>query len=668
MFLLPSFRSVAIPAALSALLITFTGCGFGTQVTATADPQGVVSGIVFGGQQPIAGATVNLVLAGTSGYGSTPQVIATTTTGADGSYTLPAHSACSVPDSLVYVQAVSGNAGTDTGINSAIDLVSIPGKCSSANSSAKVSVNEATTIAAAYVLAPFAKVTAAGTGIGTSSTNITGLNNAIGPANTLVSSVTGAVNQSSTSAGLVLPTTLINTLADILAACTNSGSSASANCNTLLTATTVNGVRPLDTFQAALNIALHPASSTSALFGLASASGPFQPTVPTATPPSDFTVAIGYNGGGIAPHGVNAVAIDASGNAWVTDYFTNSASTLTGLIEITPTAQYPGGTTGFGNGTLYSLNNLAIDQQGIIWVTNTGNNAITGLTSSGSIYTSVANTPNDNGIAIDSLGDIWWSGAGNTYNNISEIVNVGGGNYAAGSTFTAIDHFGVDVCTTPGYIYGISYGSTSEPSSFTQYNLTTMATNGVTPDSGDAGLSGCAVDNAGNLWLPDSGNFNGVEVYTQALNLLESFQITAPVYPQEIALDGLGNVFVATYVPQGTASYNSATANPASLVEFTAAGALVSPSFGYLPTSGQQNTSGTGLIGLTSEFIAPGGVAIDASGNVWLSGNDGQSVPSSGNVNTGNLPAYVTEVIGIAAPVVTPKSIALTHNTIATRP
>jgi len=529
-----------------------------------------------------------------------------------------------------------------------------------------------TTIAAAYALAPFASVSAGGTGIGTSSTNLTGLNNAFGPANNLVPYTTGNANASTALTGMVLPTQLLNTLANILSSCVNSTALTPTACSTLFTDTTVGGVTPTNTFQAALNIALHPSanvSGTTGLYSLASTNPPFQPAMTSATAPNDFTLAIGYNGGGIAPQGVNSIAIDASGNAWVTDFFTNSASTTSGLIEITPTGTFPGGATGFANAALGPMNDIAIDENGIIWLdVNSGSPSITGITSSGSVYESFSSAISPNGIAIDAAGDIWYSSGGNNNNGTYEFKYNGGGNYTYNATFAAIDHFEVDVCITPGYVYTISYGNNNESSSFTQYNVATATATGVTPDGGNGGLSGCAVDGSGNLWLADFGNFDGIEVYSPSLSLSKSFAINTPVYPQELALDGLGNVFVATVVPPGTASYNAGTTNPASLIEFTSTGTLVSPAAGYFPSTGQSNSGNTGLIGLTSQVIAPGGVAIDASGNVWLSGNDGQSVPSSGNVNNGNLPAYVTEIIGIAAPVVTPKSVALNQGKITTRP
>ena len=466
---------------------------------------------------------------------------------------------------------------------------------------------------------------------------------------------------------MVLPTAVVDTLADILASCTNSYIGTSANCTTLFNATTVNSVKPIDTFQAALNIALHPGTNVPTLLTLVSATSPFQPTIPTTSTTNDLTLAIGFNGGGIAARGTNSVAIDATGNAWVTDYYTDAAGTVSGLIEITPTGSYPGGPTGFGNSTLGPMNQVAIDQSGYIWVAvNSGAPSLTALTPSGNVYTTITGVTSPNGLAIDSAGDVWYSQGGNSYNQFAEYKNAGNGSYPAGTVITAAYHFGVDVCITPQDVWGISLGATNEPSAFVQYNLTSGVSTNAYTDGGNDGLSGCAVDNAGNLYLADFGSFNGVETVPASLNGGTSYAITSSVYAQEVVLDGLNNIFVATYVPPS--AYYFATQNPASVVEFSQSGATLSPAAGYFPSTGSTSGSGTTLVGLTSQTIAPGGMAIDGSGNLWLGGNDGQSIPSTGNVNTGNLPVYVTEIVGIAAPVVTPKSVALTNQQIATRP
>ena len=326
------------------------------------------------------------------------------------------------------------------------------------------------------------------TGIGTSSSNITGLNNAAYSANLLVNPTTGVPNGMTALAGIVLPQQVVNTLADALVACVNSAGAGSQGCTTLFNATSVNSVQPIDTLQAALNIALHPASNVNAIFGLVSSSAPFQPAISGTTPPA----------------------------------------------------------TGPWRSALTEAHRQSRHQQP---------------------------------------------------------------------------------------------------------------------------AAGCAVDNAANVYLSDYGTTNGVVEYNSSGTLVRSYTVSNPTYPQEVILDGLGNVFAATYIPQGSAAYNSKVANPASLVEFSGTGSLLSPALGYMPTTGQISANySTGYVGLTSQFVAPGGMAIDGSGNLWLAGNDGQSIPAFGNMNISNLPAYVTEIVGIAAPVVTPLSVALKSGKLATRP
>jgi hypothetical protein len=197
-------------------------------------------------------------------------------------------------------------------------------------------------------------------------------------------------------------------------------------------------------------------------------------------------------------------------------------------------------------------------------------------------------------------------------------------------------------------------------------NLSTQAQTAIYPEL-DAIFSGCAVDHAGNLYVPDNGQiFSGIEVYNAEGTLLHSFAVPSPnadnqyFGPQEMAIDGLGNSFLAAYVYDGD---SGGTINfPETIVEFSSTGTQIGPTYGYAPTSGfpypQNTNNNTGLMGLVSPVVTdPGGVAVDGSGNLWLSGG-----------GAGGVPGYVTEVIGIAAPVVTPKSVALTNNTIATRP
>jgi hypothetical protein len=654
-----------VSVLLPGLLLTLSGCGVDS-VTTGPTPGALVSGvtgIVHGGQNPITSSTVRLMAPSTSSYGGTPSILATTTSDTvSGSFTLPTYK-CPTPDQLVYLEASGGNSGAGT--NTAIDEVALLGNCSTLTSSTNVVITEVTTIAAAYALAPFASVSATGTGIGTSPTNITGLNNAFGPANNLVSYNNGNAYATSSQPNMVLPTQLLNTLGNILSACVNTSSSTSTPCSRLFTDTNVSGVVPINTFQAALNIALHPGANVSGstgLYSLATTNPPFQPAMTSATAPNDFTLAIGYTNAGIASYGTIDVAIDSKGNAWISDF--NTTSTLTGLIEISPAGVFLSPANGFGTAVLTPSVGVGVDQNGLIWVDNNGASELNAFNPDGSLYGTFTGVLGPNGQAIDGKGNIWTDTGGYCCNTFQELVNNLPTGYALAPSFTASSYFGTGICITPTTLYETATGGSGVSPKVTIVNLSTGTISGtINPDSGTSGLTGCAVDHAGNLYLADYGSLNGVEVYNSSGGFVTSFAVptnaTIYPYPQEMVIDGLGNSLVATYTySQAT---NGATGYPGAFFTFNSSGTMTSPTTGYYPITGVSSASGlNSFAGLTPVIITgPGGVAVDGSGNLWLTGtNNGYS----------SVPNYITEVIGIAAPVVTPKATAITNNTIAMRP
>jgi hypothetical protein len=649
---------------LPCLLLALTGCGMGPLTTGPT-PGGLVSGlsgVVHGGQNPITSSVIRLMAPATNGYGGTPSVLATTSSDpVTGAFTLPSYK-CPTPDQLVYIEASGGNPGA--GNNVAIDEVALLGNCSTLSSNTKVVISEVTTVAAAYALAPFASVTATTVNIGTTSTNITGLNNAFGPANNLVSYTTGAANGATAVPNMVLPTQLLNTIANILSACVNTTATTPMACSTLFTDTTVGGVAPINTFQAALNIALHPGanvSGTTGLYSLASTNPPFQPAMTSASAPNDFTLAIGYTNAGIAAYGTIDVAIDSKGNAWISDF--NTTSTLTGLIEISPAGVFLSPANGYGTTVLKPSVGIGVDQNGLIWVGNNNAALATAFNPDGSVNSSYS-VIGDNGLAIDGKGDIWVSTGGNNNNQFQELINNLPNPYTLAPTFTAASHFGTGICITPTVVYETAAGAQGESSKVTIVTLSTgTITATINPDNGGSGLTGCAVDHAGNLYLADFGAYNGVEVYNSSGTFVTQFAVpnstTVASSPQEMVIDGLGNSLVATYSYNRTNS--GATGYPGGFFTFNSSGTLTSPTTGYYPISGASSTSGYGgFAGLTPVVITgPGGVAVDGSGNLWFAGtNNGFTA----------VPNYVTEVIGIAAPVVTPKATAITSNTTGLRP
>jgi len=154
----------------------------------------------------------------------------------------------------------------------------------------------------------------------------------------------------------------------------------------------------------------------------------------------------------------------------------------------------------------------------------------------------------------------------------------------------------------------------------------------ISPPSGYTGalpsIFGIALDASGDIWTANYGASSISELSSSGALLSPSTGYEIPTsaaqYPDAIAVDGANNVWVAEVA--GT-----------SVVEYAPSGSLISSSLGY----------GTGSI------RNPAGVAVDGSGNVWIA-----------NANEG----VITELVGAAAPVVTPLSAGVRNNALGTRP
>ena len=114
-------------------------------------------------------------------------------------------------------------------------------------------------------------------------------------------------------------------------------------------------------------------------------------------------------------------------------------------------------------------------------------------------------------------------------------------------------------------------------------------------------------------------------------NYGSSPSLNAPRFP---AVDGAGNVWVTNRGASG-------------ISEFSSTGTLLSP----VPT-------GTGAPGYAHAGLATANqVAIDPSGNVWAANN-----------TTGTGGSSIFEIVGAAAPAVTPIALGLKNGTIGVRP
>jgi hypothetical protein len=175
------------------------------------------SGTVLHGQVPIAGAHVYVLAANTTGYGNasvslldsaltgaSDSIGAYVTTGSDGTFKITGDYTCTA-NTQVYLYALGGDSGP--GNNPASGLLAVLGNCPTSGSfstTAKITVNEVSTIAAAYAMAGFATdathVSSSGTPLAE-----TGIANAFANAASLADLSTGTALRATSAGNGVVP-------------------------------------------------------------------------------------------------------------------------------------------------------------------------------------------------------------------------------------------------------------------------------------------------------------------------------------------------------------------------------------------------------------------------------------------------------------------------------
>jgi streptogramin lyase len=517
-----------------------------------------------------------------------------------------------------------------------------------------ISINEVTTVASVYALAAFMGGDA--THVGTSSTNAIGLANSFLVVNNLVNTTTGAALAVTPGGNGTAPQATLNTLANIVASCVNSDGTGSV-CSALAAAATPSGgTAPTDTIQGILNVARNPANNVSALFALASPTPPFQPTLSAA--PNDWILAVTYTMGGSFP---SQIALDASGNAWMTSTSINGAPYS--VTELNSNGAILSGANGYSIGNL-APSGIAIDPTGNVWVSGTG--AVVKLSSNGTLLSGTngftgggLTTPF--GIALDGQGNAWVSDSGSkTLIKLDSSGNIlsGASGFTTGSTFlpmgVAIDRSG-DAWVVDG-------------SNLTEFNNSGAVLSGSGYPTGFTS-SLVAFDGTGNAWVsaavcctagfPELGLTNVAKVSSSGMQIspalgypnCTSFNQPPPGdsatlcigwNPNPVALDGAGNVWgVAVWENLIRGRANSISS---AISELSNAGTILSGNNGL--TGGANWT-----LNFSNGGSSPGFLAIDGGGNVWVISGGG-----------------VLEFIGAATPVVTPFSVGVKNGTLGARP
>jgi sugar lactone lactonase YvrE len=325
-----------------------------------------------------------------------------------------------------------------------------------------------------------------------------------------------------------------------------------------------------------------------------------------------------------------SVALDSSGNAYIADSANSTirkvspsgaSSTLAGL------AGTPGSTNGLGTNALFSgPQGTAVDTNGNVYVTDTGNHTIRKITSAG-VVTTFAGYPGftnnmdgsgtnasfyfPEGIANDSSGNLYVTDTGNS--TVRKITSAG-------------------AVTTLAGLAG-SYGSADGTNSAARFN----------------GPTGIAVDASGNLYVADtfnhtirkitvSGSCSTLAGLAGTYGSADGTNTSALFYlPQGIALDGFGNIYVAD---TGNNTIRKLSPSGTNWVVTTAAG------FAGI-------TGATDGAAASARFFQPAGMAFNAAGILLVADSGNNTLRSSA------LPFLISN-LSVAA---RPSSAIITWNT-----
>ena len=561
------------------------------------------TGKVFAASKPVEAAGVQLYAAGITGNGSASSALlaASLATASDGSFTVPSGYTCPSAQTPLYLLSKGGQPG-GAAANTGLWLMTALGPCGNIASGSSVVLNEVTTAASVWALAPFMS---AGGNVGASCTNTTGLDNAFLNASGLANPATGTSPGTGNPSTLAVPTAKLNTLSNALASCTSSAGGAS--CAPLFSAVTAGNTVPANTLDAALNIALAPGNNVAAIYTLAAANAVISPALSAAPP--DWMLHSTVSGGGMNIPASLGVA--ASGNVWVSSYFNTVSEFSPGGAAI-----FPSGITGSGINESYGM---ALDPQGNVWIANeqtTLNGGVGNMTELNSAGQPLATGLTGGGInfpiavAADTNGNMWVADYGD-----SKVTLLSD----SGSPLSSSAGWGGTSLAFPVAVAVDSRHNAWIANQGGQLPVTEISADGSAVAKFDCdcdGASGIAADQTGNVWIANFYGNSISEVDTCGMLELDAAKGGGVLRPQAIAVDGAGTVWVANYQGNSLSEIGGATG--------AAPGMFLSPSTGF---------------GADASLFGPYSLAVDASGSIWVS-NSGRNT--------------LTQFIGVAAPVKTP--------------
>ena len=359
------------------------------------------------------------------------------------------------------------------------------------------------------------------------------------------------------------------------------------------------------------------------------------------------------------------IAVDGAGNLYIADSANNAIRKITTdgnintIAGLGPTAAgFSGDTAAATAANLDGPLDVAVDKNNNVYIADTNNANVRKITSDGNINTVAGSTAivsgvvtvkfgyagdgaaatsaelaGPAGVAVDSSGNIYI--ATYTDNRIRKVAATGGNisTFAGNSGYGFAGDGGPALNSQLSAPRGICLDSAGNLYLADRWNnrirkiaggsISTIAGNGQANFGGDTGAAtsaqlsvpdGVAVDNAGNVYISDFLN-NRVRmvspagvITTYAGNGLSGFSgdggpaTSAELsQPAGLAVDAAGNLYIAD-------SNNSVVrkVTPAGVIS-TVAG-----------TGGSQGYSGDGGAATSAKMMAPFGVAVDSSGNLYI--------------------------------------------------
>lgn len=628
---------------------------------------------------PLAGVIVTLYEA----TANAPLAVGTAKTDAGGNFSLDASRAAS--DGIFYATASQGGG---------VQLVTIIGP----NIPASITINELTTVAAAFSMAQF-------TQNGVIAGNAFGLRIASGMNDNLVSPLTGASSDvlvKSPNGDETNSLRSTRSLANVLAACVQKQSGA---VPTLFKLTTPpGGSAPNDTFQALVNIARYPVNNVNGIYN-AQVAKMYLPSLQQMVPPfqqmpNAWTIAVKVNDSGSDEKakffgGPGNLVFDKNGYAWITNNVVQgTAGSARYNIVLKPNGKPADGANGTprspitGGGILGGGFGIEIDTRGTVWMGNfgwggvdpsaEGNGSVSQFNANGSPISGnlgyQGGVVRGQGIVSDQANNIWIAS-----NKNSQVVIFPNGDPQRPFSFQepkgsspfdiALAQDGSAWVTNSGGLNASSLGSVSK------YIIQNGALKQqFTVTKGPAGpfksLKGMSLDSQGNAWIASGGDDGVFLVSPDGTKVSGPFKGGGINGPWSVTVDGDDNVWVANFGPMTGGSFygsDDPTRVQASISKLAGVntpgldpGKAISPDTGYtLPSAGSQvllhnseplygSDSGRKCF---SPLVRQTNCLIDQAGNVWALNNwkpsfDVDFPPKTGNPGGDGVVIFV----GLAKP------------------